>query len=118
MLMKLITKLDISKFELLAWKIKEQMKIVNIKKSFAYQISEFRKAFKDFPDSKDMKELIKTATDESNKYIDISNQILVLNEKLKVIDRSLERKQGEAQIIRQKEVLKNMQNVQNRKYGN
>ena len=111
-------KVDISKFELLAWKIKEQMKIVNIKKSFAYQISEFRKAFKDFPNSKDMKELIKTATDESNKYIDISNQILVLNEKLKVIDRSLERKQGEAQIIRQKEVLKNMQNVQNRKYGN
>jgi hypothetical protein len=110
--------LQIAKFEMTSWKIKEQMKIVNEKKSFAYQISEFQKALKDFPDSQDMHDLIKNASNEANQYIDLSKEILVLLEKQHMIRRDFERKQGEAQIIRQKEVLKNMQKTQSKKYGN
>jgi hypothetical protein len=110
--------LKISKLNFLSWKIKEKMKIVNEKKAFAYQINEFQMALNEFPDSENMKKLIKDATKEANQYISISNDILMLKSKQKMIKSGLDRKQGEAQIIRQKEVLEQMQNVYNKKYGN
>ena len=108
---------EIKKLELMSWKIKEQMKIVNEKKAFVYQINEYYKALKEFPKSEEMRDLIKAVASDANKYIDLSKQILVLQEKQQLIKKDLEKKQGDAQIIRQKEVLKNMQNMQNKKYG-
>ena len=65
-----------------------------------------------------MKELVQKAALDANDYIDLANKILSLKEKQVLIKKKLESKQGEAQIIRQKELLKKMESAHSQKYGN
>ncbi|MCF7792073.1 MAG: hypothetical protein K9L78_00640 [Victivallales bacterium] len=109
---------QINKLKLLVWKIKERIKIGKQKLFFENQISEFKKALKEYPDSKEMKKLIADASADSGRYIKLSKQILKLKERQKLIKRDIEKKNDEARIIRQKEVLKNMQKVHSNKYSN
>ena len=91
------------------WLLKKKLIVAEKKVDFAYSLNELRKILVNYPNSDEMKKLIADTKKEIDDYLQSADKIIELESTQKKLDNKLSKAQKLGEIIRQKELLKKMQ---------
>lgn len=100
---------EIETQSLKVWTLKEKITIAEKVTDFAYLLKELRGIYAAYPESKEMESLIADTKTEIEKYKQNADEILKLKAEQKDLNSKITKAQKMGEIIRQKEVLKKMQ---------
>jgi len=100
---------EIRKQEFNVWYLKGKIVIAEKNTDFAYLIDELKKMSSEYPNSIELQSLLLKTKKEIAEYIQNANKIIELESKQKQLDEKLDKVHKIGSIIRQKELLKKMQ---------